>query len=60
MQANPTGGRLQGSDNERLRSEMEASTRALVSADEAHVQAAMSSVRWRRRGPLQRLTRDDR
>jgi hypothetical protein len=61
MQANPTGGTLQqDSDNDRLRKDMEASTRAFVSAHEAHVREAMGSVRWRRRGLLQRLTRDDR
>jgi hypothetical protein len=61
MQASPTGGQLQqGSDNDRLSRDMEASTRALVNAHEAHVRDAMSSVRWERRGLLQRLTRDDR
>jgi hypothetical protein len=61
MQASPTGGKLQqGSDDDRLRRDMEASTRALVNAHEAHVRDAMSSVRWGRRGLLQRLTREDR
>jgi hypothetical protein len=61
MQANPTGGtQRQGSDNDRLRKDLEASTRALASAHEAQVRDAMGSVRWERRGLLQRLTRDDR
>lgn len=37
--------------------EMEASTRALFAADQADVREAMDSVRWERRGLLQRLTR---
>jgi hypothetical protein len=36
---------------------MEASARAFVAADEAHVREAMNSVRWERRGVLQRLVR---
>jgi hypothetical protein len=41
----------------RLSTDMEASARALVAADDAHVRAAMNSVRWERRGVLQRLVR---
>jgi hypothetical protein len=40
-----------------LREQMEATARAHLAADNAHVDAAMGSVRWERRGPLQRLTR---
>jgi hypothetical protein len=40
-----------------LREEMAASGRALSAADNADVHAAMDSVRWKRRGLLQRLTR---
>jgi hypothetical protein len=39
---------------------MEASDRAFLAADEAEVNAAMDSVRWERRGLLQRLTRSAR
>jgi hypothetical protein len=39
---------------------MEASDRALLAADQAEVDAAMDSVRWERRGLLQRLTRTAR
>ena len=44
-------------DEGRLRVDMEASAQALMSADSAHVQEAMNSVRWERRGLLQRLSR---
>jgi hypothetical protein len=44
-------------DEGRLRVDMEASAQALNSADNAHVQEAMNSVRWERRGLLQRLSR---
>jgi hypothetical protein len=40
-----------------LRAAMLASTRALLAADDAPVREAMSSVDWKRRGLLQRLTR---
>jgi hypothetical protein len=40
-----------------LREQMEATARARVAADNAHVDAAMGSVRWERHGLLQRLTR---
>jgi hypothetical protein len=40
-----------------LREQMEATARAHVAADNAQVDAAMGSVRWERRGLLQRLTR---
>lgn len=43
-----------------LRREIEASHRALLAADQAEVNAAMDSVRWERRGLLQRLTRSAR
>ncbi len=44
-------------DNGALRAAMEASARALLLADNAHVADAMDSVEWERRGLLQRLTR---
>jgi hypothetical protein len=37
--------------------DMEACARALVAADEEHVREAMNTVRWERRGVLQRLVR---
>jgi hypothetical protein len=40
-----------------LREQMEATARAHLAADNAQVDAAMGSVRWERRGLLQRLTR---
>jgi hypothetical protein len=40
-----------------LRRDWEASARALLAADNAHVHEAMDSVKWERRGILQRLTR---
>jgi hypothetical protein len=43
-------------DEGRLRVDMEASAQALICADNAHVQEAMNSVRWERRGLLQRLS----
>jgi hypothetical protein len=42
---------------EQLHREMEASAVALADAHAAHVNDAMDSVRWERRGLLQRLTR---
>ena len=39
-----------------VRTELEASARALFAADQGHVHEAMNSVRWERRGVLQRLT----
>jgi hypothetical protein len=44
----------------KLHIDMEASARALAAADNAHVHEAMDSVKWERRGFLQRLTRRDR
>jgi hypothetical protein len=44
-------------DNGTLRMDMEATSRALCTADNAYVQQAMNSVHWERRGFLQRLTR---
>jgi hypothetical protein len=43
-----------------LREEMEATARAHLAADNAQVDEAMGSVRWERRGLLQRLTRGSR
>jgi hypothetical protein len=43
-----------------LREQMEATARAHLAADNAQVDAAMGSVRWERRGLLQRLTRGAR
>jgi hypothetical protein len=40
-----------------LHEEMEASARALLAADGAHLQEAMDSVRWERHGLLQTLGR---
>ncbi len=37
--------------------ELDATSRAVLAADHAHVQDAITSVHWRRRGILQRLTR---
>jgi hypothetical protein len=45
------------SDDGRLRVDMEASAHALLAVDTAHVEEAMDSVAWERRGLLQRLTR---
>jgi hypothetical protein len=42
------------------RSELEASTRALVAADNWYHREAMDSVQWARIGFLQRLTRSPR
>jgi hypothetical protein len=42
-----------------IREQMEVSARALVAAHNAPVDEAMNSVRWERRGLLQRLTRRD-
>jgi hypothetical protein len=44
-------------DHGALTKEMEASAHALFLADNAHVHGAINSVRWERRGLLQRLTR---
>jgi hypothetical protein len=41
-------------------SELEPTSRAVVDAHDAHVNAATEHVRWERRGFLQRLTRVDR
>jgi hypothetical protein len=48
------------SDTAAIRADMEASARALFAADDAHVREAMNSVKWERRGLLQRLTRGPR
>jgi hypothetical protein len=48
------------SDTAAIRADMEASARALFAADGAHVSEAMDSVKWERRGLLQRLTRGAR
>jgi hypothetical protein len=47
----------EANDRSSLRTDMEASARALFIADNAQVQEAMNSVAWERRGLLQRLTR---
>jgi hypothetical protein len=39
-----------------IRAELAATSRAVAAADEAHVRSALGSVRWERRGLLQRLT----
>jgi hypothetical protein len=52
----PQGAAIEGA----LREQMEATARAHLAADNAHVNAAMESVRWERRGLLQRLTRGAR
>jgi hypothetical protein len=62
MDANPHHGdpQLAGRDTNdegRLHVDMEASVQALFSADNAHIEEAMNSVDWERRGLLQRLTR---
>jgi hypothetical protein len=46
--------------NRRIREELDATSEAVLVADEARVQEAMRSVHWERRGPLQRLTRASR
>src|SRR6266540_3933213 len=43
-----------------IEQQLEATSRAVVAADEAYVQEAIGSVHWERRGLLQRLTRADR
>jgi hypothetical protein len=40
-----------------VRSQAVANARALLAADDAYVREAMDSVRWERRGLLQRLVR---
>jgi hypothetical protein len=40
-----------------LRIDMEATSQALCTADNAYIHEAMNSVHWERRGLLQRLTR---
>jgi hypothetical protein len=58
MEAIPHHSRLrQASRDGTLRRDVEASARALLAADNAHVHQAMNSVDWERRGFLQRLTR---
>ena len=39
--------------------ELEATSRAVLAAHEAHIRDATGNVRWERRGILQRLTRVD-
>jgi hypothetical protein len=43
-----------------IRDDIEATTRAVVAADEAYLRDAIESVSWQRRGLLQKLTRVDR
>jgi hypothetical protein len=45
--------------NGAIREQMEATARALCVAHDAHLQEAMDSVAWERRGFLGRLTRRD-
>jgi hypothetical protein len=40
-----------------IRDDIEATTRAVVAADEAHLRDAIETMSWQRRGLLQRLTR---
>ena len=42
-----------------IRDDIEATTRAVVAADEAYLRDAIESVSWQRGGLLQRLTRVD-
>ncbi len=46
--------------NQRIREELDATSEAVLVADQARVQEAMRTVHWERRGPLQRLTRAGR
>jgi hypothetical protein len=43
--------------NQRIRKELEATSKAVLVANEAYVQEGMRSVNWERRGLLQRLAR---
>jgi hypothetical protein len=43
-------------DRRSIRAQMTATRRAVAAADEAYVRKALESVRWERRGLLQRLT----
>jgi hypothetical protein len=52
--------RHQADGDNRLRQDMEATARVHAAADSADVDEAMASVRWERRGLLQRLTRGSR
>jgi hypothetical protein len=56
-QGGPKQASREANDDGTLRVDMEASAHALLAADNAHVQEAMNSVDWERRGVLQRLTR---
>jgi hypothetical protein len=47
-------------DDGTWRSDMQASTQALLAAHNEHLDEAMNSVSWERRGLLQRLTRRPR
>jgi hypothetical protein len=40
-----------------IREQLDATTRVVAGAHEAHVREAIESVRWERRGPLGRLVR---
>jgi hypothetical protein len=42
-----------------IRDAIEATTRAVVAADEAYLHDAIETMSWQRRGLLQRLTRDN-
>jgi hypothetical protein len=40
-----------------IREQLDATTRVVGAAHDAHVREAVESVRWERRGPLRRLVR---
>jgi hypothetical protein len=40
-----------------IRDQLDATTRAVGAAHDAHLRAALESVKWERRGPLHRLVR---
>jgi hypothetical protein len=40
-----------------IREQLDATTRVVAAAHEAHLREALGSVRWERRGPLRRLVR---
>jgi hypothetical protein len=54
---NPT---RRNAQTRRILDELEATTQAVLAADEADVRGAIESVHWERRGLLQSLTRVDR
>ncbi len=40
-----------------IRARIEPNSQTVTAVDQAHLHAAINSVSWERRGPLQRLTR---